>query len=102
MTTTCPLALLLKDQIAKYRGDRVIIPEGSEGSLKYNVLFDPERKDATIMIWGDLRAFDDNDKIVNYFTRIVKDHHVRSGILEIKCNEKIFLYRYDNGKGWVL
>lgn len=62
------------------------IPCGSEGSLVISPWVNPNGSCLsryTGSILGDLRDFDDDQKIVDYFNRITKGHRVRQGVFTI-------------------
>lgn len=76
------------------------IPCGSEGSIQYRIIKNPDKSALAAMVvvfYGDLRDYDDNNEIVHYFNRIIKDKFIRSGLLEIEVESKVMLvYRYNS------
>lgn len=82
-----------------------IIPSGSEGSIEYTIV-DTGSENAlaanVVVFSGDLRDYENEQEILRYFKRIVKNKTIRSGILEIDIETKdTILYRYRFNKGWV-
>lgn len=62
------------------------VPMGSEGSMQYQVWDNPHTGSLaayTAMFWGDLRDYEDDKEILEYFARITKGQMIRSGLLEI-------------------
>ena len=62
------------------------IPCGSEGSLAYEVIENPDKHSIaayTIPIWGDLRDYDDVDEIEKWFYDSCKNLWVRDAVLNI-------------------
>lgn len=62
------------------RWDRCNVPCGSEGSLVISKWEEAERSCVaryTITIFGDLRDYDDEQEIINYFNRITKGQDIR-------------------------
>lgn len=60
--------------------DKCNIPCGSEGSLFISKWEDPSKSTVakyTITIFGDLRDYDDEQGIIDYFNRITKDQDIR-------------------------
>ncbi len=82
--------------------DACNVPCGSEGSLEYKLI---EVGDGitrfTAVIWGDLRDYDESDKIVKYLEHITQGHMIRSGIAEInmESGDRTEIYHYEN-EGW--
>jgi len=74
------------------------IPEGSEGSLQYNIWEGTRESSAancTVSIWGDLRNYDNVEEILEYFNKIVEGKSIRSGVLEIEVGAKFCsVFRY--------
>lgn len=74
------------------------VPMGSEGSIQHYMWKNPSESSLaayTAMFWGDLRDFTDEEEILDYFKRVVKDQIIRSGIVEI-TTDKTRIYQYDN------
>ena len=81
------------------------LPCGSEGSLEYKIILNPDQNSLAAMVvvfYGDLRDYDDVDEIIDYFNKIVKNKSIRSGILEIDLEyENILIYQFDeSSKTW--
>jgi len=78
------------------------IPCGSEGSIEYKIIKTGGENSIASMVvnfTGDLRDYDDANKIIAYFNDIVKDRMIRSGILEIDVEFKdTLVLRYDYDK----
>jgi len=78
------------------------IPSGSEGPLEYHYnIVDTGMVLATLMIYGDLRDYEDIDEIMSWIKGITEDIIVRSGIMEIEVEYKkpiVLVYR---GQDWV-
>ena len=76
--------------------DKCDMPCGSEGSLDYAVWENPHTNSIsayTVMIWGDLRDYQDVDEIAAYLDRITSGKMIRSGVAEIdvEFHDKIVL-----------
>jgi hypothetical protein len=78
--------------------DKCDIPLGSEGSLKTTLWTNPDdcclaRWTATI--FGDLRSYEDEDEIIDYFNRIVEGKFVRQGCFSFHVGDspqRLFVY----------
>lgn len=87
-------------KIVKY-GDEdyeTTIPCGSEGSLEYEILADP---DITLIaafvipIWGDLRDYDDANEIKKWFESVLVNLWVRNAVITIEVEYgKSITYSY--------
>lgn len=77
------------------------VPCGSEGSLRYYVWNNPDLSDMaayTVMIWGDLRDYDNSDEIIDYLKRITKGKLIRQGTATIAIEgRKTLTLLYNNG-----
>ncbi|WP_291726145.1 hypothetical protein [Bernardetia sp.] len=75
------------------------IPCGSEGSLRYNVIKNPNISDSAAMLvvfYGDLRDYDDEREIMHYFKDLVEGQSIRSAIIEIDIEEEgRYIYSYN-------
>jgi hypothetical protein len=84
--------------------DNPDLPCGSEGSIDYKIIKNPDGSCMAAMVvvfFGDLRDYDNADEILNYFERVTKGKMIRSGVLEIDVESKdTLIYRYDSNK-WV-
>lgn len=80
------------------------IPCGSEGSLQYHVWENPDAHAIaayTVMIWGDLRDYENVDEIVSYLGRVTRDKIIRQGVVTINVEYQktvVFDYRHEQ---WV-
>jgi len=73
------------------------IPCGSEGSIQYQVITNPDLSAIaayTIPIWGDLRDYDSIEEIKNWFDKITSspDLMIRQAVITVEC---------EDGKKWV-
>ena len=62
------------------------LPFGSEGSLKMDVIINPNLSSVAayvVVIWGDLRDHDDTDAIVKWFKGKLKDLYVRQACITV-------------------
>jgi hypothetical protein len=61
------------------------IPYGTEGSLQYHIhQYETGMPWVIVSIWGDLRDFDNNTKIINWFYMICEEWRLtRQGVIEI-------------------
>ena len=80
--------------------DRCNIPCGSEGSLQISKWINPEGSALaryTYSIFGDLRDYDDEKEIIDYFNRIVKDQMIRQACFtfQVEGGDSHIFY-YDN------
>lgn len=83
-----------------------ILPEGSEGSLDYNVWKNPRKHDVftySVSIFGDLRDYEDVDYIERWFDEVCKKLWIRQASLqvEVEWGEKVLLY-WDDDKEKVI
>lgn len=85
--------------------DNPDLPCGSEGSIEYEIISNPNKNSIAAMVivfFGDLRDYDNAQEILEYFERITKDKIIRSGILEIDIEFKeTLVYRHDSDTGWI-
>jgi len=86
--------------------DNADLPCGSEGSIDYKIIKNPDESCMAAMVvvfFGDLRDYDSADEILKYFERIVKGKMIRSGVIEIDVEFKdTLVYRYDSENNeWV-
>ena len=85
---------------AREKWDQCNVPCGSEGSLQHYMWEDPNTSSLaayTAMFWGDLRDYDDEQEILDYFTRITEGKMIRSGVIEIAVEYKSTkVYRYES------
>lgn len=69
------------------------LPLGSEGSIKYQLIENPDNSDIsayTIPIWGDLRDYDDAEYIESWFYDACnKIGRIRSAVLNIDVSGKL-------------
>lgn len=82
------------------------LPCGSEGSIDYRIIKNPDKDCVAAMVvvfWGDLRDYDNIDEILQYFEEITIGKDIRSGILEIDVEfREILIYRYNQDtEKWV-
>lgn len=80
------------------------LPCGSEGSLEYNIVENPNESDISafsVSIFGDLRDYDDVDYIEKWFNNILNEFLIRNAVLEINVEgqQNIILYSVDDEKG---
>jgi len=77
-----------------------IVPCGSEGSLEISIWENPDKSCMaayTVNIFGDLRDYENDKEIINYFNSIVKGKMIRSGFFSIECNrERFFNFDFDD------
>ncbi len=80
--------------------DACTVPCGSEGSLQYKVLkVGGGLVLYTVPIWGDLRDYDDEQEIIDWFNRVTVDNGlmIRSAVLEYQIGNKAAqVLRYEN------
>ena len=80
----------------------ILLPCGSEGSLKYNVLSNKDLNSLeahSISIWGDLRDYDDKDvieKLIPWFSNLlncfIKNRlFIRNACLEVEIEYRLHL-----------
>ena len=87
----------------KEKWDKCNVPCGSEGSLTVLLWTNPHEDSIaayTISIFGDLRSYDNEQEIVDYFNKIVKDKMIRQGVFSFYVEEtrgRTFVYN-DNDK----
>lgn len=85
--------------------DTTLLPCGSEGSLQYEIIRNPDPDCLAAMVvvfYGDLRDYDDVTYILEYFHRITKGKMIRSGILEISVGQDNLTYFYSQDtEEWV-
>lgn len=86
--------------------DDSILPCGSEGSIDYKIVRNPNTNSMAAMVvvfFGDLRDYSDSTGILEYFKRITEGKMIRSGILEIEVeSSEPLLYRFDKeDREWV-
>lgn len=72
------------------------IPCGSEGSLDFRVVENPNESALAayvVTIWGDLRDYQDIDEIINYFRRITEGKMIRglSASIEVEGRDWVTL-----------
>ena len=74
------------------------LPCGSEGSIEYEIVQtggENSMAAQVVVFAGDLRDYDDDKEILNYFKSITENKMIRSGILEIDVEYKtklIFIF----------
>lgn len=98
---------LPQEEKPKIVGD---LPEGSEGPLSSLIWVNPDVHHMaayTVVVFGDLRDYDDVQEILSFFSEFTKDRIIRSGILEIDVEFKaVYTYRYINSElkngEWIL
>lgn len=69
------------------RNTTTIIPCGSEGSLRYEIMENPNPSDISayvVSIWGDLRDYDDDKAIEEWFNRACDQLWIRQAVLAIE------------------
>ena len=80
------------------------IPCGSEGSLYINLWEDPSESSLsayTANIFGDLRDYDNDQEIIDYFNRIVDGKIIRNGFFSIDFESRdIRHFAYGEGVGF--
>lgn len=62
------------------------LPCGSEGSLKYEILQNPSESSIarfTIPIWGDLRDYNDDKEIEEWFNDVCSQMWIRDAVINI-------------------
>lgn len=83
--------------------DDSILPCGSEGSIQYQIVRNPNESSVAAMVvvfYGDLRDYNSEEEILKYFNTITKGKMIRSGMLEIDIEFKTTnTYCYDSDKG---
>lgn len=82
------------------------LPCGSEGSLEYAIIANPDIHciaAMAVVFFGDLRDYNNANEILKYFGKITEGRMIRSGILEVDIeNNNTLIYRYDSeNKKWV-
>ena len=82
------------------------IPNGTEGSLRYQIIKNTDRASLAaylIIIWGDLRDYNDHNEVLQYFKSVIEGEMIRSLVFEIDVegSSKIHGY-YDDEKGFCL
>lgn len=81
-----------------------IIPCGSEGSLEYHIIENPDPYSLaafTVPIWGDLRDYDDVEEIKQWFKSACDKLFVRNAVIniEVEYGEDIaYIYHKDDNK----
>ena len=72
-------------------------PEGSEGPLDYDMkVYGTGLTWLRVMVWGDLRDFDDEQEIVNWLDKVCAGCMLRDGIVTIGVEGKgRFIYEWD-------
>lgn len=82
--------------------DNSILPCGSEGSIRYEIIRNEKDSDLAAMVivfYGDLRDYDNKDYILEYFNRLTKGRMIRSGVLEIDIEyEGAYVFNYNSEK----
>lgn len=82
--------------------DSCNVPCGSEGSLQHNLQTNPDSMAKWVAtFWGDLRDYEDEEEVINYFNRIVEGRMIRQGIFSFEVESRgcrTFIYR---GEGFV-
>ena len=80
------------------------LPLGSEGSLNYEVIVNPERSCLaayTVPIWGDLRDYDNVSEIEEWFEKCCKTVGIiRSAVLQVEVEgygNVCLSWDFDNG-----
>lgn len=83
--------------------DKCNIPCGSEGSLTISKWEAPNETSVaryTITIFGNLRDYDNEQEIIDYFNRITKDQDIRQACFtfEVEGNNKVrtFVWQEDS------
>lgn len=76
-----------------------LLPCGSEGSLKYEVIPNPSLNSLsafTIPVWGDLRDYDNVDEIISWFEGVCRNLWIRQAIIEIDVEgQDPVVHRYE-------
>ena len=81
------------------------VPSGSEGGLKFNIWINPEPSHIaayTLMIWGDLRDYNNIDEIVTYLNEITEGRMIRqlAGEISVEC-DRVVAVSWDQDKNKV-
>jgi len=77
------------------------VPCGSEGSIQVNIWENPNDHHLaayTVNFWGDLRDYDDEKEIVDWFTKIIKSHMIRDAVMTIGIEYQsysVYVSQYD-------
>ena len=78
--------------------DKTTIPCGSEGSLEYEILENPDECSIAafvVPVWGDLRDYDDADAIKEWFESVLVNLWVRNAVITIEVEYgKSITYSY--------
>ncbi len=86
--------------------DRCTIPAGSEGSLRYALIeYGSGMPWVVLVIWGDLRDFDDASKVFMWMFDKIKeiDLPIRDGVLQIEVEGKQpIIARCSGGPEWIV
>ena len=73
------------------------LPCGSEGSLQFSVLENPNKSHLAryvVTIWGDLRDYEESDRIIEWFKEKCSKFHIRQACITV-------LDEYYGTKNWV-
>jgi len=77
------------------------IPCGSEGSLNYQIIENPDKSSMaafTVPIWGDLRDYGDVEEIKNWFKSACDKLMIRNAVINIEveyCEDVTYVYHKD-------
>lgn len=74
------------ERIKSILEEKTKLPCGSEGSIKYEILVNPDEYSTaayTIPVWGDLRDYDDVAEIENWFNEVCGKLIIRNAVLNI-------------------
>jgi len=77
------------------------VPCGSEGSIQVNIWENPEDHHLaayTVNFWGDLRDYDNEQELVDWFTKIIKSHMIRDAVMSIRIEYQsysVYVSQYD-------
>lgn len=88
-------------QVVEY-GDNyeeATIPCGSEGSIKYEIIENPDKSCIaafTVPIWGDLRDYDSEYEIIEWFKKACDKLFIRNAVISIEVegrDEVSYIYK---------
>lgn len=78
------------------------LPMGSEGTLNYSVWHNPNESimaSTTVTVFGDLRDYDNADKIEVWFNKVCNSFHIRQAVCQVEVEfrgiNKVFVYDRD-------
>lgn len=78
------------------------IPCGSEGSLQYKILENPEENSIAafvVPVWGDLRDYGSTEEIKEWFESVLSNLFIRNAVIAIEVEygkSVVYSYTYDD------